>query len=91
MKPIAARISKLLQTFKDHVMKKNKEWLVPKLMSNAQLTSKCVESNKKEITEQVEFFKFHENIAAGEHDIHSGCNCSEASTSRKNLKKQSKT
>ena len=86
MKSLAARISKLLQNFNYYVMKNNKEELVPKLMSNSQLSTKYIESNKKEIAEQAEFLKFHETIAAGERVNNSGCHCSIVSTSREKLK-----
>ena len=73
MKPIAGRISKFLQSFLDHVKEKNKDGLIPKLISNAQLTAKCLESCRNEISQQAEFLKFHETIAAGEHVIASEC------------------
>ena len=71
----------------DHVTKKNKDELVPKLISNAQLTAKFIESCRNEIVEAAEFLKFHENLAAGEHVVNSECNFSAASTSRVNLDK----
>ena len=69
-------------------MKNNKEGLVPKLMSNTQLSTKYIESNKKEIAEQAEFLKFYENIAAGEHVVNNGCHCSTSSISRDKLGKE---
>ena len=40
MNQLVARLSKLLQSFKEHAMKSNKEGLVPKLLSNVQLSIK---------------------------------------------------
>ena len=56
-------------------------------MSNTQLSTKYIKSNKKEIAEQAEFLKFYENIAAGEHVVNSRCNCSTSSTYREKLEK----
>lgn len=71
----------------DQVTKNNKDGLVPKLISNAQLTTKFIESCRNEIAEQAEFLKFHENIPEGEHVVNSDCHCSAASIARVNLDK----
>ena len=65
MKPLELRLRSLLQSFRDHVNERNKELLEPKLMSNAQLSSECADSTMKEVVEQEDFLKFHENLAAG--------------------------
>ena len=56
---LVSRLSKLLQSFKEHVMKSNKEGLVSKLLSNVQLSRECIDSTKKEVVEQEDFLKFH--------------------------------
>ena len=44
---------------------KNKEGLMPKLLSNLQLYTEHIEATKKEVEEQEDFLNFHENLAAG--------------------------
>ena len=65
MNQLAARLRNLLQSFKEHVMDRNTKGLVPKLMSNAQLSSECADSTMKEVVEQEDFLKFHQSLAAG--------------------------
>ena len=62
-----------------------KKKLVPKLLSNANLSTECIESTKKEVMEQEDFLQFHENLTAGEHVVNGGFHCSTASTSRETL------
>ena len=65
MKQLAARFRSSLQSSKEHVMKRNKVGLEPKLMSNVQLSSECKESVRKEIEELKDFLKFYKNLATG--------------------------
>ena len=71
----------------NHVMKHNKEGLVPKLLINESLSTDCIELTKQEVLEQEDFLNFHENLAAGYYVINDDCNCLTASTSRENLVK----
>ena len=66
-------------------MKSNKEGLVPKLLSNVQLSTEHIEATKKEVVEQECFLKFHENLAAGECVINGGFNCSTVPEFREKL------
>ena len=59
MNQLVDRLSKLLQSFKDHVMKSNKEGLMHKLLSNVQLSTEHIESTKKEVEEQEDLLNFH--------------------------------
>ena len=56
-------------------------------MSNAQLSSDCIELAMKEVVEQEDFLKFHENLATGNVVGNSECHCSRTPTVRKNLAK----
>ena len=65
MNQLELRHRSLLQFFRDHVDKRNKELLEPKLMSNARISTKYKELVRKEIEEQKDVLNFHEDIAAG--------------------------
>ena len=68
-------------------MEPNTEGLVPKIMSNVQISSEYAESVIKEVVEQKYFFKFHEHFAAG-NEVGSGeCHCSRAPSAREKLTK----
>ena len=84
MNPIESRLSKLLQSFKDHVMKNNEEGLIPKRLSNVNLSTECIELTKQEVLEQEYFLKFHENLVVRNYIINDECDCLTACTSREN-------
>ena len=85
--PLEARLSKLLQSFKNHAMKNNKEVLAPKLLSNANLSTDCVELTKQEVLEQEVFHKFYENLASRNYVVNDDCHCLTVSMHRENLVK----
>ena len=87
MNLLASRLSKLRQSFKNHVMKNYKEGLVPKLLSNVNLSTDCIELTKKKVLEQEDFLKFHENLAARHYVVNDDYHCLTVSTSRENLVK----
>ena len=69
------------------MIKNNKEGLVPKLLSNVNLSTDCIELTKQEVLEQEDFLNFHENLVAGNYVINDDCHCLTVSTSRENLVK----
>ena len=87
MDQLAARLSNLLQSFRDHVMEHNTEGLVPKLMSNVQLSSECVEPARKEVVEKEDFLKFYEHLATGNEFGNGECHYSRVSLAREKLSK----
>ena len=87
MNQLSSFLHSLLQSFKKHVMERNTEGLVLKLMSNVQLSSECVELVTKEVIEQEDFLKFHENLVAGNEVGNSECHFSRVPSARENLSK----
>ena len=75
MNHLAARLRSLLQSFKEHVMERDTKGLEPKLISNVQLSSECVEASMKEVAKQEDFPKFHENLAASNEVGNGECHC----------------
>ena len=61
---LAGCLSSMLKFFKEHVLDRNVEGLVPKLRHNAHLSSECVDLVNKDVLEQEHFLQFHEKLVA---------------------------
>ena len=84
---LVGRLSNVLKSFKEHFLECNTEGLVPKLSSNVQLYSECVDLVRKEFLEKENFLQFHEKLAAGNEVGNSECRCLRVPSARANLSK----
>ena len=87
MNRITSRFRSLIKSFREHVLDRNKNGLVPKLIYNIQLSPECKELDNMEVLALNGFLQFHDKIASGNDVGSSKCQCSKMSASREILTK----